>query len=130
MSYMFYCCYNLKNLNLFDLNNQNNINMDYIFDKCHILNIDSFNIKSINKYSNEIDIIIKVEKSDINNKIYFLDNFDSNNNYDETKHFHDGLKELNDKNTELYINNIKYKYKNINIKNILFLKKKKNIKLK
>ena len=111
MSYMFYCCYNLKNLNLFDLNNQNNINMDYIFDKCHILNIDSFNIKSINKYSNEIDIIIKVEKSDINNKIYFLDNFDSNNNYDETKHFHDGLKELNDKNTELYINNIKYKYK-------------------
>ena len=27
------------------------------------------------------------------------------------KHFHDNLKELNELNTELYINNKKYKYK-------------------
>ena len=108
MSYMFYCCYNLKNLNLFSLKIQNNINMDYIFDKCHNLNTEPFNIKNNNEYSNEIDIIIKVEQNNINNKTYFLDNYESKG-YDG--HFHDGLKELNDKNTELYINNIKYKYK-------------------
>ena len=110
MSYMFYCCYNLKNLNLFSLKIQNNINMDYIFDKCHNLNTEPFNIKNNNEYSNEIDIKIIVDEYDINKKIYFLDNYESKD-YDEIKHFHDGLKELNDKNTELYINNIKYKYK-------------------
>ena len=40
------------------------------------------------------------------------------------KYFHDNLKELNEFNTELYIN-----YKKKNIKNILYLKKKENIKL-
>ena len=85
--------------------------MDYIFDKCHNFNTEPFNIKNNNEYQNEIDIIIKIEKNKINNKIYFLDNDDSNNHLDEIKHFHDGLKELNDKNTELYINNKTYKYK-------------------
>ena len=110
ISYMFYCCYKLKNLKLFHLNTQNSINIDYIFDYSCIVNRKPFNIKSYNKYSNEIDIIIKVYKNHINKKTYFLDNYESEY-YDEIKHFHDGLKELNDKNTELYINNIKYKYK-------------------
>ena len=84
--------------------------MDYVFDKCHNVNTEPFNIKN-NEFSNEIDIIIIVGKNNINKNIYFLDNYDSNIHHDEIKHFHDGLKELNDKNTELYINNIKYKCK-------------------
>ena len=113
MSYMFYCCYNLKNLKLFSLNTKNKIDMDYIFDNCYKLNINSYNVesdKSINKYPNEIDILIKVEKDDINKKIYFLINFDDYNFINNIKHSHNGLQELNDKNTELYINNIKYEY--------------------
>ena len=110
MSYMFYCCYKLKNLNLFSLNTKNKIDMDYIFGICNKLNKDSYKNKNINKYPNEIDIIIKVGKYDINNKIYFLDNFDAFDYNNKQNHFRNGLKELNDKNAELYINNIKYKY--------------------
>jgi len=49
---------------------------------------------------NEIKLKIKIEKEDINNDIYFLDN---------TYH-HDYLKELNELNSEIFINNKKYKY--------------------
>ena len=42
-------------------------------------------------------MIVKVEEDDINKKIYFLDNYKDNNN----------LKEINESNTELYINNKK-----------------------
>ena len=57
----------------------------------------------INEYlnkKNEIKLEVKIEKEDINKDIYFLDNtFD-----------HDNLKELNELNTEIFINNKKYKY--------------------
>ena len=52
---------------------------------------------------NEIDILIKVGKDDINNNIYFLDNYK-----DEKGNRH--LKELNESNTEIYIDNNKYDF--------------------
>ena len=69
-------------------------------------------VKSINKKinkTNEIKLSVKINKDDINKDIYFLDNTDGT--YNEIKHYHDNLKELNESNTELYINDIKYKYK-------------------
>ena len=54
--------------------------------------------------TNEIDIIVKINKDEINKKIYFLDNDESQIPY------HNNLKELNDLNTELYVNNKKCKY--------------------
>ena len=53
---------------------------------------------------NEINILIKIEKEDINKEIYFLDN-----GYTDIfgkKHYdHDNLIELNKYNTKEYINN-------------------------
>ena len=53
---------------------------------------------NLKRILNEIDILIKIDKEDVNKKIYFLDNY------------HDNLKELNELNTELYINGKIYKY--------------------
>ena len=61
-----------------------------------------------NDIKNEIKIIIKIDEEDINNKIYFLDNKYKENHI--TKSDHNNLKELNIKNTELYINNNKNNY--------------------
>ena len=71
-------------------------------------------VKSINKIellnkTNEIKLSVKINKDDINKDIYFLDNTDGT--YNDIKHYHDNLKELNESNTELYINDMKYKYK-------------------
>ena len=54
-------------------------------------------IKKYIKY-NEIDILINIEKEDINQTIYFLNNYDND------------LKKLNEYNTELYINDKKEIY--------------------
>ena len=65
-----------------------------------------------------------MKKNDIHKKIYFLDNtvgeivvgLKENKNSEigfdniEEEHHHDFIKELNESNTELYINNKKYKY--------------------
>ena len=97
MSYMFYCCYNLKNIKLFSLNTLNNIDIDYIFDNCYALNIEPYNIKNnknINKYRNEIDILVKVTKEDLNKKIYFLgfyDDSDDDSNGDSNDDSNDDL---------------------------------------
>ena len=53
-----------------------------------------------------IFIIINIEEKDVNKNIYFLDNYYYDEN-DDKKHTHDHLKELNENNTELYINNNK-----------------------
>ena len=69
-------------------------------------------VKSINKKinkTNEIKLSVKINKDDINKDIYFLDN--THDTYNDIEHYHDNLKELNESNTELYINDIKYKYK-------------------
>ena len=61
------------------------------------------------KKNNDIFIIIDIDKNVLNKKIYFLDNY----YYDDTgnkKYTHDHLKELNEHNTELYINGNKKKY--------------------
>ena len=114
-NYMFYNCINLKHLNLLNFNKK--INLDYLFELCPKLNLPFSNLNKINEYinkyeeDNEIEIIIKINKEGINKDIYFLDNFMS---YDEKekkwKINHDNLKELNELNTHLYINNEKFKY--------------------
>ena len=57
---------------------------------------------------NSISITISIDKNDVNNEIYFLDNYYYDNN--GYKCTHDHLKELNEDNTELYINSKRYKY--------------------
>ena len=58
---------------------------------------------------NIINIMINIDEDEVNNKIYFLDNY----YYDNIGNIidkHDHLKELNENNTELYINGNKRKY--------------------
>ena len=62
------------------------------------------------KTNNIIKININVTNFKEQERIYFLDNY----NYKDSEgkyHYHDNLKELNDNNTELYINGKKYIYK-------------------
>jgi len=65
--------------------------------------------EKIKKNNNEIKLLLKIGQFDINNDIYFLDNTDGNY-IDIGEHHHDNLKELNELNTEIFINNKKYKY--------------------
>lgn len=91
-----------------DSNKNENNNDENNHIKVNIEN-DSKNIHEITDKSNEIFITLKIEKKDVNNKnIYFLDNVGI---YKDGKyHYNEHLKELNERNTELYINNVKYKY--------------------
>ena len=61
---------------------------------------------------NAIIILIKIEKEDLNKKIYFLDNgYKGFKNNEWIEYYeHDNLKELNKFNTELYIDYRKYEY--------------------
>ena len=124
--------YNEKERNYEILNNINEvINSNLIDDINNINNENNFTKKFnniLNIYdkinSNEIKMKIKIEKEDVNKEIYFLDNTDGNidmgvidskdeNNSCEIikeEHHHDFLKELNESNVELYINEKKYKY--------------------
>ena len=80
---------------------------------------------------NEIKLEIKINKDEINKDIYFLDNTDGY--FNDIGHFHDNLKELNELNTELYINDKKYKYKkyfNPDKEGIYIIKLKYNINIK
>ena len=136
MSYMFYECENLAKINLYSFNTSNVIDMSYMFNKCNNLNnidLSSFNTKKVEYMSymfydcnnlknlnssftqNEIDILVNIKKDDIGRNIYFL--------YEKDEH----LKELNNLNSKLYINNNEYEYK----KNFRFEKEGKyTIKLK
>ena len=61
---------------------------------------------------NKIKLTLIIQENDINKNIYFLDNSNGLvyvNDKDEN-HYHDFLKELNESNAELFINNKKYKY--------------------
>ena len=77
------------------------------------LNYLEYKYNSFYKNINEINILIKIEKKDINKEIYFLDNgYKKKENGNYIKHYaHDNLKELNKYNTKLYINKKKYEYK-------------------
>ena len=90
-----------KEIKNIELNKEiKNIELNKVI-KNNELNKEIKNIELQKKIKNQINIKLKIENKDINKDIYFLDN--SNH-----KHIH--LTELNESNTELYINNIKYKY--------------------
>ena len=84
---------------------KNSNNLDDI--SKNILN-NQINYFNSNK-KNELIMTIKIGKSEINKDIYFLDNTDYTDEKD-IKHYHDNLKELNEHNVELYVNDIKHKY--------------------
>ncbi len=67
------------------------------------------NIEEIYNYiikdENEILLNIQIKEVDISKKIYFLNNEEDNNN-----EYKNDLKELNESNVDLYINNNKVKY--------------------
>ena len=103
--------------NTFIINDLNKINQDdniinqfknilVIYNK--MLNNNKNESFKDNKH-NEIKLRVEIDKNSINKEIYFLDN--TNGSYSFGTHYHDFLKELNESNVELYINNIKYKYK-------------------
>ena len=105
--------YNIKeiiNNNNIILNDINQINNDdNIQNKFNnILNI-------YNRKNNVITMTVKIGKNDINREIYFLDNSNASYNFhgngEYEQHHHDFLKELNETNVELYINNKLHKYK-------------------
>ena len=115
--------YDIKNRNyeiLFNLNEITNNNDIIVNDIKEIINKDNIkdkvnNILNIyNKINleNEIRLTIKIDKNDINKDIYFLDNSDGKYwlGGDQEEHHHDFLKELNESNVELFLNNEKYKY--------------------
>ena len=109
MNHLFDYCYNLKNLKLFYFNNNKIKDIIDIYNKLKIVPNNIKNNKYYEKYPNEIDILIKINKDDINKKIYFLDDF-----YDHlwNKPRNVCFTELNNKNAVLYINDIKKEYKN------------------
>jgi hypothetical protein len=62
----------------------------------------------------KIKIQLKIDNEDVNKDVYFLDNT-KDKYYLDSNHYvfrcHDNLKELNESNVELYINDIQFKYK-------------------
>ena len=64
---------------------------------------------------NEIDILVNVEKEDINKKIYFLDNYCDTESSEKESSDHNILSELNQLNPELYINNDQKEFQNFHI---------------
>ena len=69
--------------------------------------INKNNKKNYNKNFNELILTLVIDEENINTEVYFLDNTDDDNfpeNSDFVEHHHDNLKELNEKNTKLFIN--------------------------
>ena len=115
---------NIKYNIILNLNNNKIIGM--LDDKSKIYNngifindlIDQF-IYKINNIStpyseyeeniNSISLTINVDVKEVNKQIYFLDNYYNDDN-EGVNYNHDHLKELNEDNTELYINGSKRKY--------------------
>ena len=83
-------------------------NSCYDFNKGTFLKYPIIEFINKGKKLNEILISIKIEDSDFNKNIYFLNNIEyKDNKKSKTKN---DLFELTNKNTELFINNIKYKF--------------------
>ena len=136
--------YDIRNRNyeiLFNLNEiiENNINItkdiNKIINENQVKNKFNKILNIYNKLNNEIRLTVKIEKEDINKKIYFLDNSNNDNIYingKEEEHYHDLLKEINESNTQLFINDKKYKYKKFFIpekEGIYLIKLKLNISI-
>ena len=91
-------------------------------------------IKNKNE-NNEIKITLKIDNNDINKDIYFLDNTNGKIRFGpkEVEHYHDNLKELNEMNTKLNINDVPKKYSKYftpKEEGIYEIKLKINIKIK
>ena len=86
-------------------NNENNAISSHIDDEDE----GEENIAELTDKTNEIIIQLDVPRKDVNNKnIYFLDNAGI---YKDGKyHYNEHIKQLNAKNTELYINDVKYNF--------------------
>ena len=101
-----------KEVNLF--NNKNDIEhqLNNLSNSDNRTNIKNNNSDNNKQNKNEIKMTIKIDKYHINNVIYFLDNTDGSYLINDKfiEHNHDCIKELNESNVELYINNIRYKY--------------------
>ena len=93
------------NKKLFLKNNINNL--DEI--SKNILHNQKNYINANKEHENEIIMTIEINENDINKEIYFLDNTDYTDKRG-IKHYHNYLKELNEHNVELYINDNKYRY--------------------
>ena len=108
MKYMFYNCNKLTNLTFLKPKEEiDEIALDEIRPSLnpnfHIYSKEINKNEIVNKYKNKIRISVYVDKENINKEIYFLDNYEYENN-EGIKHYHDNLKELNKSNTDLYIN--------------------------
>ena len=96
--------FNLSNNKLIGIHKNNSIYYNYgLFFKSIIKDYE-FKHKYYKTINNEINILMEIDKKDINQEIYFLDNYENQDNGDKI-HTHDNFKELNEFNTELYINN-------------------------
>ena len=72
--------------------------------------IKGFNRIENEEEKNEINLIIKVNEDEINKDIYIL-NYPYYKNHDNIKYKYEGLKELNELNTTIFINDELYEYK-------------------
>ena len=67
-------------------------------------------IKKIESLKSKIEITVRVDEMDINKEIYFLNNI--KNLISEGKKYHDLSQDMNDSNTNLFINEKTYQFKN------------------
>ena len=120
MREMFYNCKSLNDLNLSFFNTKNVTNVEDMFYGCSDSKL-NFNFPNFNKFNkeelikvinNEINLFVDIRKEDVKKNIYFLDNgYEEYKNGKKVKYYnHDNLKELNEFNTELYINDKRFKY--------------------
>ena len=73
-------------------------------------NILTYNYLKEERVNNEIILTLLIEKHEVNQKIFFLDNIDYIDSKTNIRHYHDNLKELNETNTKLFINKKECKY--------------------
>ena len=112
---------NIKSNNKVNVNSNININTNNGKQKfTSSTTKDSKNIPF--QINNQIKFVLEIKKGRydkkdyLQNKIYFLDNTDYSDDQG-FKHFHDGLREINQTNAELIINNVKYPFqKFLNLK--------------
>ena len=101
---------NFKNFKVMGIHNKKYKKKNYNLGTIIREPIESFyDLTKEDKQKNEIYLTLEVLEDDINKDIYFLDNF--NNEDKEGKNSSEYLKELNEYNTKIFINDIEYKYK-------------------